>query len=75
MANPRRVAAAGGHVALNRAELPAAVGRRLTLPPQEVVDCPGRLREGSGWHEADSALEGKLAEEALLLRVRSPLCG
>lgn len=58
MANPRRVAAVGGHVALNRAQLPTAVSRRLALPAQEVVDRPGRLREGAGRDEADTALKG-----------------
>jgi hypothetical protein len=60
------IAAAAGHVVLDRADLAALIGDRVGTPPPEGVDCARRLRTGHRDDERDAALDGELAQVALL---------
>jgi hypothetical protein len=59
--DPRVIAAAEGHVVLDRADLATAISDRLGPSPLERVDRSGRFCPGPGHDEGDAALDRELA--------------
>src|SRR3954464_14787924 len=69
------VAAAAGHVVLHGPDLAPAIRHRLRDVALELADQARRVGAGARRSERDAALEGELAQVALLVRRRGGFGG